>query len=345
MDKIIEAINVHKRFGKVVALDGVDLNVKQGTIFSLLGPNGAGKTTLIRILTTLLRPDAGQIQVAGYDVTKNSNEVRLAIGLAGQFAAIDDILTGRENLELVGKLYHLKNSERKQKTKNLLEYFGLTDASGRVAKTYSGGMRRRLDLAASLMGNPQILFLDEPTTGLDPRSRLSLWEIIRNLAAQGTTIFLTTQYLEEADNLASGIAVINKGKIIAQGSPRELKEKLGGNVIELHLESREQMAKTLSLLQSERIGEVYEDPASSRLTVKTTDGTKALTKTVLLLEKEKIPLSDIVLRKPTLDEVFLALTGEGVAIQSPQEQNSQEQTSTRPQVENKGDVIFESGKI
>lgn len=337
---MIEATDVHKKFGKVVALDGINLNVSVGTIFSLLGPNGAGKTTFIRILTTLLRPDKGVIRVAGFDVAKNANEVRLAIGLTGQFAALDDILTGRENLELVGRLYHLSKQEAKQKVANLLEYFGLTNASERLAKTYSGGMRRRLDLAASLMGNPRILFLDEPTTGLDPQSRLSVWEIIRKLAKEGTTIFLTTQYLEEADTLAQKIAVINKGKIIEQGSPKELKEKLGGNVVEVHLEDASQTGNVLKLLESQSIGEVGQDFSTGGITVKTSDGTKALTSTVLLLEREKIPLSDIILRGPTLDEVFLALTGEGVAIQSPQEQSLQRQTEGKRE-----DVIFEAPKI
>lgn len=336
---IIEATNIYKKFGNVIALDGISLNVSKGAIFSLLGPNGAGKTTFIRILTTLLRPDQGVIKVAGYDVLKNANEVRLAIGLTGQFSAVDDILTGRENLELVGRLYHLSKIDAKQKAAYLLEYFGLTDASGRLAKTYSGGMKRRLDLAASLMGNPQILFLDEPTTGLDPQSRLSVWEIIRKLAREGTTIFLTTQYLEEADTLAQKIGVLNKGRIIDQGSPKELKEKLGGNVVEVHLENKSKNQRVLKLLESQNIGEVGQDFSTEGITVKTSDGTKALTAIVLLLEKEKISLSDIILRRPTLDEVFLALTGEGVAIQTPQEHGLPSQT------ESKEDVIFEARNI
>lgn len=305
---IITVNNVKKSFGKVQALQGVSLEVQKGTVLGLLGPNGAGKTTLVRILTTLLAPDSGQILVNGINVAKRPDVVRNYIGLAGQYAAIDENLTGKENLELVGKLYHLTNQEIKERTKQLLEQFALTDAADRQAKTYSGGMRRRLDLAASLVGQPEILFLDEPTTGLDPRSRAELWEVIEKLVKQGTTLLLTTQYLEEADFLADRIVVIDKGQVIAQGTPRELKAQIGGGVVEIHLADKSKIPQVLELLESLGRGKPNHDEISGYITLPTENGSQTLLEAVRLLDKENIEIADIELRKATLDEVFISLT-------------------------------------
>jgi ABC-2 type transport system ATP-binding protein len=242
-DSAIYAEGLQKRFGSIRALDGLDLDVPEGTIFGLLGPNGAGKTTAVRVFTTILRPDGGTARVLGHDVTRDQDVVRTLIGLAGQYAAVDENLTGRENLDLVGRLYHLGKDEARSRADEMLERFELTDAANRTVKTYSGGMRRRLDLGASLIGRPQVLFLDEPTTGLDPRSRFSLWDVIRELVSDGTTLLLTTQYMEEADRLADHVAVIDGGRVIAEGTTDELKSRVGGDLLALRVADRARTAE------------------------------------------------------------------------------------------------------
>lgn len=308
-EQAIEAENVHKSFGKVKALAGVDLAVEQGTILALLGPNGAGKTTLVRILTTLLTPDSGQATVSGFDVVREASKLRAVIGLAGQYAAIDEVLTGQENLELVGTLYHLDKKEVRERTKTLLKQFELDEAATRRAKTYSGGMRRRLDLAASLLGRPNVLFLDEPTTGLDPASRFTMWRIIKGLVKQGVTILLTTQYMEEADNLANKIAVIDRGKIIAQGTANQLKSKVGGDVIEVHLSDKSLLRAAVKSISQLTNTELKVDEDLSRITMSAEKGTAMLAEVIRKLDSGGVVVSDIFLRRPTLDDVFLALTG------------------------------------
>ncbi len=308
-ESIISVKNIYKSFGKVQALQGVSLEVEKGKILGLLGPNGAGKTTLVRVLTTLLKPDQGVAMVRGIDVATNPETVRNYIGLAGQYAAVDENLTGQENLELVGKLYHLSNAEIALRSKKLLEQFNLTEASGRTVKTYSGGMRRRLDLAASLVGEPEILFLDEPTTGLDPRSRAELWEVIELLVKEGATILLTTQYLEEADYLADRIVVIDKGMVIAEGTSNELKAQIGGGVLEIHLADKTKAVQTNEILKSLNEGSPIIDEVSGYITVATQHGSQTLIEAVRLMDTAGIEIADIELRKPTLDEVFISLTG------------------------------------
>jgi ABC-2 type transport system ATP-binding protein len=299
-----------KRFGKVEALRGVDLQVPPSTVFGLLGPNGAGKTTAVRILTTLLRPDEGRANVAGYDVVKQAEQLRHVIGLAGQNAAIDENLTGLENLEMVGRLYHVSAAEAKRRGEEILERFELSDAAHRTAKTYSGGMRRRLDLGASLVGKPQVLFLDEPTTGLDPRSRLEMWDIIRELVKEGTSLLLTTQYLEEADRLADKIAVIDLGQVIAEGTSDELKGRVGGEVLALRVADRDRAADAAGSVLGLGPGGGNVDNNTGEINVPVgSDGTSILTEAVRRLDDEGIKLADIALRRPTLDDVFLALTG------------------------------------
>jgi ABC-2 type transport system ATP-binding protein len=301
-----------KAFGDVRALVDVDLDVARGTVLGLLGPNGAGKTTMVRILTTLLLPDEGRAEVAGFDVVRQTDEIRKLIGLAGQFAAVDENLTGRENIELVGRLYHLPKAEAKRRATELLERFGLVDAADRTVKTYSGGMRRRLDLGASLVGRPSILFLDEPTTGLDPRSRIDLWQVIRELVATGTTVLLTTQYLEEADELANRIVVIDHGRIIAEGTSDELKAKVGGDVIEVTVTDATQLRAAAALVVQAAGGsasEVQVDNVLGKVTVRVNHGSTVLADTVRLLDAAGIGFGDLALRKPTLDDVFLTLTG------------------------------------
>ena len=294
---------------EVRALDGVDLAVGEGTVLGLLGPNGAGKTTAVRILTTLLRPDAGQASVAGFDVVRQGQQVRGQIGLSGQYAAVDENLTGRENLWMFGRLYQLPSSAARDRAKELLLQFDLEDAGDRVVKTYSGGMRRRLDLASALIGRPRILFMDEPTTGLDPRSRLGMWEVIRGLVREGTTLLLTTQYLEEADELADTIAVVDRGRIIATGTADELKSQVGGERIEVVVHAREAIPRGTEVLASVGEGSVEVDDHTRKLTVPTSRGAAALTQVVRELDEAGIRIDDIGLRRPTLDEVFLSLTG------------------------------------
>jgi len=299
-----------KRFGKVEALRGVDLQVPPSTVFGLLGPNGAGKTTAVRILTTLLSPDQGRAIVAGFDVVKQAEQLRHVIGLAGQNAAIDENLTGLENLEMVGRLYHVPAAEAKRRGEEILERFELSDAAHRTAKTYSGGMRRRLDLGASLVGKPQVLFLDEPTTGLDPRSRLEMWDIIRELVMEGTSLLLTTQYLEEADRLADKISVIDVGRVIAEGTSDELKARVGGEVLALRVAERDRAAEAAGTVLGLGPGGGNVDNNTGEINVPVgADGTAILTEAVRRLDAEGIKLADVALRRPTLDDVFLALTG------------------------------------
>ena len=283
--------------------------VDEGTVLGLLGPNGAGKTTTVRILATLLRADAGRATVAGFDVRTQADQIRRVIGLSGQYAAVDENLTGRENLWLFGRLYGLQSPEARRRADELLEHFDLTDAADRVVKTYSGGMRRRLDLGAALIGRPRLLILDEPTTGLDPRSRIGMWEVIRTLVKEGTTLLLTTQYLEEADELADRIAVVDHGRIIARGTSDELKAQLGGERIEVIVHRRDDVARTTGVLAAIGSGEVDLDEHTRKLTVHSEGGAMALVQVVRDLDEAGIAIDDIGLRRPTLDDVFLALTG------------------------------------
>lgn len=299
---------LRKSFGDVEALKGVDFEIAAGSIFGLLGPNGAGKTTAVRILTTLLRPDGGVARVAGYDVVEDEAILRTQIGLAGQAAAIDGNLTGLENLRMVGQLYHLPRAEARRRASEVIERLGLADAGDRVARTYSGGMRRRLDLGASLVGRPRVLFLDEPTTGLDPRSRVALWEMIRELQADGITILLTTQYLEEADLLAERIAVVDLGRVIAAGTPDELKDQIGGELLELEPSDRARLGEMVELLRGLGTGDPSADGGKVRVPVGTT-GSASLIEAVRRLDGAGIHIEALALHRPTLDDVFLTLTG------------------------------------
>src|SRR5438876_9019111 len=304
------AEGVVKRFGATLALAGVDLAVPEGTVFGLLGPNGAGKTTLVRILSTLLTPDAGRAEVLGHDVVGEAVAVRELLGLTGQFAAVDEILTGRENLEMFGRLFKLSRDEARARAADLLDRFDLTAAADRPARTYSGGMRRRLDLASSLLTRPRILFLDEPTTGLDPRSRNQIWAIVRELRREGTTLLLTTQYLEEADQLADRIAVIDHGKVIAEGTGSELKDRVGGQILELELSSAAQRDEAQRVLAGVGCGEPEPDERPDRLTLPAPrDGLELIEEAAAELRRAGIGVSDLGLRRPTLDDVLLQLTG------------------------------------
>jgi ABC-2 type transport system ATP-binding protein len=309
MSLAIQARGVEKSFGSVQALAGVDLDVAQGSVVGLLGPNGAGKTTMVRVLTTLLTPTAGTAKVGGFDVVTQADEVRKTIGLTGQYAAVDEYLTGRENLLLFGALYHLPARKVKDRAAELLEQFNLTDAGDRTLKTYSGGMRRRLDLAASLIAAPSILFLDEPTTGLDPRSRLGMWEVINGLVAQGTTVLLTTQYLEEADQLASSIVVIDKGLVIANGTSDELKSQVGGDRLEVVLADSAQLPAAQDALAGLASGDIITTEISRSLLAPISGGSVLLPEAIRALDAAGVRFDDIALRRPTLDDVFLALTG------------------------------------
>ncbi|HCA85850.1 MAG TPA: daunorubicin/doxorubicin resistance ABC transporter ATP-binding protein DrrA [Streptomyces sp.] len=309
MPGAIYAEGLVKTFGDVRALDGVDLDVPEGTVLGLLGPNGAGKTTAVRVLTTLLQPDSGSAVVAGIDVLKRPNEVRRSIGLSGQFAAVDEYLTGRENLQMVGQLYQMSGRDAKARATELLERFHLSDAGDRSAKTYSGGMRRRLDLAAALVVSPPVMFMDEPTTGLDPRNRQQLWGIIQELVAGGTTLLLTTQYLEEADHLAHNICVVDHGKVIARGTSDQLKARTGGERVEVVVHEREHLAVTTEVLHGFGKGEVSVQDHTRKVTVPVTGGAKLLAELIRELDSRGIEIDDIALRRPTLDDVFISLTG------------------------------------
>ena len=303
------AEGLRKRYGRADALDGFDLAVPEGAVCGLLGPNGAGKTTAVRILTTLLRPDGGQARVAGFDVVRQAAQVRYRIGLLGQQAAVDEVLSGRQNLVLFGRLYHLGVADAGRRADELLERFGLAGTGAKPVKQYSGGMRRRLDLAASLILAPPVLFLDEPTTGLDPRGRNEVWEAVRALVAGGTTVLLTTQYLDEADQLADQISVIDHGRVIADGSPDELKSKLGGDRIDVVASREDQLAATAATVGRLSGAEPEVDPDTRRVSAPVRDRVAALTGIARALDGTGIAVEDIALRRPTLDEVFLHLTG------------------------------------
>ena len=308
-DAMIEARDVAKRFGKTRALAGVSFQVGRGTVLGLLGPNGAGKTTMIRVLTTLLRPDAGQARVAGFDVVTDGQRVRSVIGLAGQYAAVDEMLTGRENLELVGLWYHLPKREYRRRAQETLERLSLTDAADRQVKTYSGGMRRRLDIGASLIADSPVLFLDEPTTGLDPQSRNEVWLIISELVNAGTTVLLTTQYMDEAEHLANRIVVIDKGTEIAAGTADELKTQTGGATLEVRVADRRDTDRATALLASVAGAGPRSDPGSGRVSIPAGEGTGLLLEAGRRLQEAGIAIDDLGIRRPTLDEVFLSLTG------------------------------------
>jgi ABC-2 type transport system ATP-binding protein len=308
-DEAIVTEGLRRHFGPIKAVDGVDLAAPAGTVLGLLGPNGAGKTTIVRILTTLLDPDGGSARVAGYDVVRDAEALRSMIGLAGQYAAVDENLTGRENLDLVGRLYHLGRSEASRRADEMLERFELTDAANRTVKTYSGGMRRRLDLGASLVGRPQVLFLDEPTTGLDPRSRFGLWDVIRELVNDGTTLLLTTQYLEEADRLADHIAVIDGGRVIAEGTSDELKSRVGGDLLALRVADRARVAEAAAAIADLGSGAPQVVAESGEVSLPVREGASILAEVVRRLDAAGLEISDLALGRPSLDDVFLALTG------------------------------------
>jgi ABC-2 type transport system ATP-binding protein len=308
----ISVERVTKRFGKVLALDELSLAVDPGTVFALLGPNGSGKTTIIRILTTLLRPDSGTACVGDYDVVRDAQSVRSIIGLAGQYPAVDENLTGKENLEMIGRLYHLAKQQAQTRATELLEIFELTYAANRRVKTYSGGMRRRLDLAATLVANPPILFLDEPTTGLDPRSRLGLWEVIGQQAKNCNTVFLTTQYLEEADRLAGRIAIMDKGQVIREGTPQELKDCCGGDThVKIRVLDRNRTLEAVEVLRGLGKDSVYGVPETGEVSLPAA-GTSTLADIVRTMDAAGISLAEFGLKQPTLDDVFLAITGQTV---------------------------------
>jgi ABC-2 type transport system ATP-binding protein len=313
-DPAVETSGLHKSYGDVQALRGIDLRVETGSVFGLLGPNGAGKTTAVRILTTLLDPDEGSARVAGFDVVRDAKKVRQHIGLAGQYAAVDENLTGFENLEMVGRLYHLGRAHSHDRARELLASFDLAEAGDRLVRTYSGGMRRRLDLAAALVARPPVLFLDEPTTGLDIRSRIGLWDAIEALVSEGTTVLLTTQYLDEADRLADRIAVIDQGLVIAEGTPDELKAQVGGERLEIHLCDRERGGEAVVALASIASDQPFLEDGTVRVPVAERRGTIA--DAVRRLDEAGIAIDDISVSTPTLDDVFLTLTGRAVEQES-----------------------------
>jgi ABC-2 type transport system ATP-binding protein len=309
MTLAIKASGLAKAYGDVIALNGIDIEVEQGTVLGLLGPNGSGKTTTVRILATLLQADSGSASVGGFDVATQPDEVRSVIGLTGQYAAVDEYLTGRENLELFGRLFHLSKFDAAKRAAELLDRFDLSDAADRGIKGYSGGMRRRLDLAASLIGRPNVLFLDEPTTGLDPRSRQGMWEVIEDLISEGTTVLLTTQYLEEADQLANRIVVLDHGNVIAKGTSNELKSQVGGDRIEIVVDSAEDVTKAAIAISEFGSAPAITEDLTKTILLPVAGGSTAIVNIVRKLDENKISIADIALRRPTLDDVFLSLTG------------------------------------
>ncbi len=309
MTNVIEASGLVKRYKEVTALAGLDLEVPEGTVLGLLGPNGAGKTTAVSILSTLLEPDEGEAIVAGKDVRKDPKGVRRLIGLSGQYAAVDEHLTGFENLDMIGRLYHLGKTRSRERARELLEVFDLTEAGDRPVKTYSGGMRRRLDLAGAIVAEPPVLFLDEPSSGLDPRSRVDLWEVIRDLVTEGTSLLLTTQYLEEADQLADDIVVIDHGREIAHGSSDQLKTQVGGERIEVTVSELNHVETAQEILTVFAVGEIHVDHHSRGLTAPIAGGASTLTQALRDLDARGVIVQDVGLRRPTLDDVFLSLTG------------------------------------
>ncbi|GMQ97802.1 MAG: daunorubicin resistance protein DrrA family ABC transporter ATP-binding protein [Acidimicrobiia bacterium] len=323
---IIEARGLVKKYGDVVALDGLDLTVPEGTILGLLGPNGAGKTTAVSILTTLLEPDGGTASVAGADVITEPGEVRKNIGLSGQYAAVDEHLTGFENLDLFGRLYRLGRKRSSARARELLERFDLVDAADRPVKTYSGGMRRRLDLAGALVADVPVLFLDEPTTGLDPRSRTELWAVIRDLVSGGTTLLLTTQYMEEADQLADDIVVIDHGREIAHGTADELKTMVGGERVVISLQANASMEDAQRVLTRFAVGDVHVEGRT--VTAPISGGAQTLTEVLRSLDADDVALRDVGLRRPTLDDVFLSLTGHAAEVENETTTEKQLQTAT-----------------
>jgi ABC-2 type transport system ATP-binding protein len=310
MTPTIEAFGLKKHYGKTHALDGLDLIAERGQVVAVLGPNGAGKTTFVRTVATLIRPDEGTLRVAGRDVLREPGAVRQMIGLAGQFAAVEPAMTGRENLEMVALLFGQNRRAAKASASKVLEQLGLTEDADRLARTYSGGMRRRLDLGASLVGAPRLLLLDEPTSGLDPRSRIELWEAIRGLVHEGTDVLLTTQYLDEADHLAGEIVIIDHGRTVAAGTPTELKRRIGGDVVEVHLRNGRDLGRVAETLARLGHGSVQVDEATRRLSVGVDSGSDGLMSALQSIHDAGVDIEDIALRQPNLDEVFLALTGQ-----------------------------------
>ncbi|MDQ2934650.1 MAG: ATP-binding cassette domain-containing protein [Chloroflexota bacterium] len=306
---MIEAVGLHKSFGETHALAGLDFDAAEGTILCMLGPNGAGKTTAVRVLTTLTRPDAGHATVAGIDVVRRPAEVRAQIGVAGQYAALDELLTGQENLQMVGRLYRLSGAEARRRATELIDHFELSDAADRTVKTYSGGMRRRLDLGAALMAQPPVIFLDEPTTGLDPKGRLSMWDLIAGLADGGTTVLMTTQYLEEADRLADDIVVVDHGRVMARGTALQLKQQVGGERLEITISDSSSLDAARRVLEALGEGPARVDEEARHVSVAVTSHDGVLTRAIRELDAAGVQVDDIGFRRPTLDEVFLSLTG------------------------------------
>ena len=329
MSDMIRMTGVVKRYGKVTALDGLDLTVPKGTVLGLLGPNGAGKTTAVRILTTLLEPDEGSVEVAGLDVRAEPSKVRERIGLSGQSAAVDEHLTGRENLDMVGRLYHLGKAKSRARATELLDRFDLNDAGDRPTKTYSGGMRRRLDLAAALVAEPDVIFLDEPTTGLDPRSRSQMWVTIQELVRSGATVLLTTQYMEEADRLADDIVVIDRGRMIAQGTADQLKTQVGGERIEVVVAETSAIPAAELVLADLSVGDVQVQEHTRQLTAAVSGGVQTLERALRGLSDQQIHVVDAALRRPTLDDVFLSLTGHAAEEVAENDEEGPDQTDAR----------------
>jgi ABC-2 type transport system ATP-binding protein len=305
----VTADGLTKRYGGTLALDGLSLEVSAGSVLGLLGPNGAGKTTTVRILATLARPDAGRAAVLGLDVVSHPGRVRQVIGLSGQYAAVDANLTGRENLEMIARLSHLGSRPARARARELIEQFGLADARDRLLRTYSGGMRRRLDLAAALVASPRVLILDEPTAGLDPRARAGLWDVIGQLVRDGTAVLLTTQYLEEADRLADRLVIVDHGRVVARGTPAELKARLGGDRVEIAVADHAQLPAAIAALSAAGAGEPQADPGQGLITVDAPEGAGRVAGILAVLDRSSVLVADVALRRPTLDEVFLALTG------------------------------------